>query len=163
MFPGDACWAGGCWSFQNEFLHLSWRPDGCRINSHTRTRPSARASSSRRRSLYVVASRPLFLLSSLEQPFVCVDCSNICLQNSSATTMGGVSTFDTSGTPGFFRVAGKQFPNITWYKRKNLRSLYFLMFFVILTSATNGYDGSMVNGLLSLEQFKGCTFFATIA
>lgn len=72
--------------------------------------------------------------------------------------MGGVSTYDTSATPGFFRVAGKTFPNIAWYKRSNLRTLYFLMCFVILTSATNGYDGSMVNGLLSLEQFKECKY-----
>ena len=76
---------------------------------------------------------------------------------------GGTSTFDTSGTPGFFRVAGKQFPNVTWYKRSNLRTLYFLMFFVILTSATNGYDGSMVNGLLSLPQFKTCKSALAIA
>jgi len=77
--------------------------------------------------------------------------------------MGGVSTFDTSATPGFFRVAGKQFPTITWYKRKNLRTLYFLMFFVILTSATNGYDGSMVNGLLSLKQFTTCESIPAMA
>lgn len=63
---------------------------------------------------------------------------------------------DTTVTPGHFRVAGREFPNISWYKQKHLRSTYFLLFFVILTSATNGYDGSMVNGLLSLEQFKEC-------
>lgn len=68
--------------------------------------------------------------------------------------MGGVGAPSTDATPGYFRVAGKEFPNINWFKRSNLRSAYFLLFFVILTSATNGYDGSMVNGLLSLEQFK---------
>ncbi|CAI6331948.1 unnamed protein product [Periconia digitata] len=59
----------------------------------------------------------------------------------------------TSVTPGHFKVAGKEFKNINWLKSPNLRTTYFLMFFVILTSATNGYDGSMVNGLLTLEQF----------
>ncbi|KAH7127136.1 MFS transporter [Dendryphion nanum] len=56
-------------------------------------------------------------------------------------------------TPGHFVVAGKEFPNVNWWKLKHLRNSYFLLFFVILTSATNGYDGSMVNGLLSLDQF----------
>jgi hypothetical protein len=71
--------------------------------------------------------------------------------------MGGATALvDTSATPGHFRVAGKEFPNVTWYKQKNLRSAYFLLFFVILTAATNGYDGSMVNGLLSLDQFTTC-------
>ncbi|KAF2795075.1 hexose transporter protein [Melanomma pulvis-pyrius CBS 109.77] len=60
---------------------------------------------------------------------------------------------DTSVTKGHFRVAGKEFPNIRWWSLPRLRSTYFLLFFVILTSATNGYDGSMVNGLLSLDQF----------
>ncbi|KAF2870055.1 putative transporter [Massariosphaeria phaeospora] len=65
-----------------------------------------------------------------------------------------VSTVDTSFKKGYFRVAGKSFENVSWLKLPKLRSTYFLLFFVILTSATNGYDGSMVNGLLSLEQFK---------
>lgn len=59
----------------------------------------------------------------------------------------------TSVTPGHFKVAGKEFPKINWLKNPNLRTTYFMLFFVMLTSATNGYDGSMVNGLLTLEQF----------
>lgn len=65
---------------------------------------------------------------------------------------------DTTVTPGHFRVAGREFPNISWWSKPHLRSTYMLLFFVILTSATNGYDGSMVNGLLSLKQFKECEF-----
>ncbi|PSN75129.1 MFS transporter [Corynespora cassiicola Philippines] len=61
---------------------------------------------------------------------------------------------DTSFNPGHFRVAGREFQNVSWWSLPNLRATYFLLFFVILTSATNGYDGSMVNGLLSLPQFK---------
>ncbi|KAF2260666.1 MFS transporter [Lojkania enalia] len=61
---------------------------------------------------------------------------------------------DTSVTPGHFKVCGREFPTVKWWRLKNLRSAYFLLFFVVLTSATNGYDGSMVNGLLSLPQFK---------
>jgi len=61
-------------------------------------------------------------------------------------------------TPGHFVVCGKEFPNIKWWTQPNLRKTYFLLAFAILTSATNGYDGSMVNGLLSLDQFSDCEF-----
>ncbi|KAF2472532.1 hexose transporter protein [Lindgomyces ingoldianus] len=61
---------------------------------------------------------------------------------------------DTSVTAGHFKVCGKEFPHVSWWNLKNLRNTYLLLFFVVLTSATNGYDGSMVNGLLSLKQFK---------
>jgi hypothetical protein len=66
------------------------------------------------------------------------------------------SVYETTITKGHFRVAGKEFPNIKWWTRKNLRTTYFLLTLAILTSATNGYDGSMVNGLLSLPQFITC-------
>lgn len=59
-------------------------------------------------------------------------------------------------TPGHFTVAGKEFPNISWWTKKNLRTTYLLLTLAVLTSATNGYDGSMVNGLLSLDQFIEC-------
>ena len=62
-------------------------------------------------------------------------------------------------TKGYFNVAGKEFPNISWWNRKNLRNTYLLLTLAILTSATNGYDGSMVNGLLSLPQFIECRYF----
>ncbi|KAF2192874.1 MFS transporter [Zopfia rhizophila CBS 207.26] len=61
---------------------------------------------------------------------------------------------DTTVTPGHFKVAGREFAAVKWWNLKNLRGTYLLLFFVVLTSATNGYDGSMVNGLLSLKQFK---------
>ncbi|KAF2735850.1 hexose transporter protein [Polyplosphaeria fusca] len=60
---------------------------------------------------------------------------------------------DTTVTKGHFKVCGREFPAVKWWALPNLRSTYCLLFFVVLTSATNGYDGSMVNGLLSLEQF----------
>ena len=70
---------------------------------------------------------------------------------------------DTTKTPGHFRLAGKEFPEVTWYRLPHLRNTYLLLFFVILTSATNGYDGSMVNGLLSLDQFTDCKKYRTIS
>lgn len=53
-----------------------------------------------------------------------------------------------------FEVGGREFPRITWYKDKNLRWMYVCLMFAVLTSATNGYDGSMMNGLQALDQWK---------
>lgn len=44
---------------------------------------------------------------------------------------------DTSVTPGYFKVAGKEFANVTWWNLPNLRATYCLLFFVILTSVGN--------------------------
>ena len=60
---------------------------------------------------------------------------------------------DTSKT---FQLGGRSFPKITWYKEKGLRSLYVWLLLAVLTSATNGYDGSMMNGLQALDQWKNC-------
>ncbi|KUJ22335.1 MFS sugar transporter-like protein [Mollisia scopiformis] len=53
-----------------------------------------------------------------------------------------------------FELAGKEFPRVTWYRQKGMRGLYICLLFVVLTSATNGYDGSMMNGLQALPQWK---------
>ncbi|KAI5358653.1 putative major facilitator, sugar transporter, major facilitator superfamily [Septoria linicola] len=57
-------------------------------------------------------------------------------------------------TKGTFRLAGREFPEVTWYKDPGLRKAYICLMFVVLTSATNGFDGSMVNGLQSLEVWQ---------
>jgi len=57
-------------------------------------------------------------------------------------------------TKGTFRLAGREFPAKTWYKDPALRKTYICLCFVVLTSATNGYDGSMVNGLQSLTVWQ---------
>lgn len=59
-------------------------------------------------------------------------------------------------TKGTFRLAEREFPEVTWYKDPGLRRTYICLMFVVLTSATNGFDGSMVNGLQSLEPWKDC-------
>ncbi|KAL7275939.1 hypothetical protein RUND412_001096 [Rhizina undulata] len=40
-----------------------------------------------------------------------------------------------------------KFRHIVWYKDRGLRKLYFLCGVIILSSATTGFDGSMMNGL----------------
>jgi len=51
-------------------------------------------------------------------------------------------------------VGGKEFPRITWYKDKSLIHLHLLCVILLLSSATNGYDGSMMNGLQTLIYWK---------
>jgi hypothetical protein len=44
-----------------------------------------------------------------------------------------------------------------WFQDGGLRRLYFLVFIAVLSSATNGYDGSMMNGLQTLTYWQDCT------
>ena len=60
-------------------------------------------------------------------------------------------------TKGTFRLAGREFPEVTWYKDPALRRTYLCLMLVVITSATNGYDGSIVNALQSLDTWK--TYF----
>ena len=60
--------------------------------------------------------------------------------------------FDKSKTT--FEVGGRDFPKISWWKDPNLRTLYICLMFVVLTSATNGYDGSLMNGLQAMPSWK---------
>jgi sugar porter (SP) family MFS transporter len=46
-------------------------------------------------------------------------------------------------------------PNRKWYNNKRLIYLNFWVFLLLITSSTNGYDGSMMNGLQSLTQWSG--------
>lgn len=41
-----------------------------------------------------------------------------------------------------------------WYKKTNLRLLNFCCFSLFLLSSANGYDGSMLNGVLALEPWQ---------
>ncbi|KAN0122334.1 Sugar transporter domain containing protein [Hyaloscypha variabilis] len=61
---------------------------------------------------------------------------------------------DFQRTKSTFELAGREFSRVTWYKQRGMRGLYVCLLFVVLTSATNGYDGSMMNGLQSLPQWK---------
>ncbi|KAF7915751.1 uncharacterized protein EAE98_009372 [Botrytis deweyae] len=61
---------------------------------------------------------------------------------------------DFQRTKSTFELAGQEFPRVTWYTQKGMRGLYCCLIFVVLTSATNGYDGSMMNGLQSLPAWE---------
>jgi len=46
-------------------------------------------------------------------------------------------------------------PNRKWYNNRRLIALNGWILLLLITSSTNGYDGSMMNGLQSLTQWKG--------
>ncbi|OTA91060.1 hypothetical protein M434DRAFT_22637 [Hypoxylon sp. CO27-5] len=53
-----------------------------------------------------------------------------------------------------FTLAGKEYPRVTWWKRHNLRNLYFLLTIPLLGSWAEGYDGSMMNALQTSQQWQ---------
>ncbi|KAF8966553.1 hexose transporter [Flammula alnicola] len=46
-------------------------------------------------------------------------------------------------------------PNRKWYNNRRIIYLNFWILLLLITSSTNGYDGSMMNGLQSLTQWEG--------
>ncbi|KAL6245286.1 hypothetical protein RBB50_008061 [Rhinocladiella similis] len=65
-----------------------------------------------------------------------------------------VRLFSGSSTPEHLVVGGRQYPQVTWYKNGALIHLHFLCVILLLSSATNGYDGSMMNGLQTLSYWQ---------
>lgn len=55
---------------------------------------------------------------------------------------------------GHFYFAGRTFPRLPWWKRKNMRTLYIYIVVLIATNTANGFDGSMMNGLQSLSYWQ---------
>ncbi|KAK5725176.1 hypothetical protein LTR17_013212 [Elasticomyces elasticus] len=53
-----------------------------------------------------------------------------------------------------FIVGGREFPRVTWYRHGSLIRLHLIIGILLLSSATNGYDGSMMNGLQTLDYWQ---------
>ncbi|KAJ5618983.1 hypothetical protein N7510_002967 [Penicillium lagena] len=53
-----------------------------------------------------------------------------------------------------FRLAGQDWPKVTWWKMKGMRFVYLTLWAAMITSATNGYDGSLMNGLESIKSWN---------
>ncbi|KAL2867824.1 hexose transporter protein [Aspergillus lucknowensis] len=53
-----------------------------------------------------------------------------------------------------FTLAGREWPKVTWWKMKGMRFVYLTLWAALITSATNGYDGSLMNGLQALDDWK---------
>lgn len=53
-------------------------------------------------------------------------------------------------------VEGLEVPTVTWWKHGGLRKLYIMMPVLFLGSTTNGYDGSLLNGLQTMNPWQNC-------
>lgn len=47
-----------------------------------------------------------------------------------------------------------QIPQVTWYTNANLRKLYAIMPILFMGATTNGYDGSLLNGLQTMGHWQ---------
>jgi hypothetical protein len=45
---------------------------------------------------------------------------------------------------GHYFLAGRTFPRVKWWKRPNMRLLYFYIAVLIATNTANGFDNSMM-------------------
>ena len=51
----------------------------------------------------------------------------------------------------------KLMQNVTpWYRDPGRRKLYALLLIALLSSATNGYDGSLMNGVQAITYYEDC-------
>lgn len=59
-------------------------------------------------------------------------------------------------------VAKLHVPEITWYKHAGLRKLYVMMPILMLCATVNGYDGSLLNGLQTMDTWQDCKVGGTM-
>lgn len=52
------------------------------------------------------------------------------------------------------REQAPKFEKVTWYKEPHLRQLYFLSIFLLIGSATTGYDGMLLNTSQQMDFWK---------
>lgn len=55
--------------------------------------------------------------------------------------------------PDTFELGGRQWPRVTWWNMKGMRGTYMTLWAALITSATNGYDGSLMNGLEAMDSW----------
>ncbi|KAI0075843.1 general substrate transporter [Panus rudis PR-1116 ss-1] len=65
--------------------------------------------------------------------------------------MGGPAAVASGDVQGYAHLIDRSKP---WYKNRRLLVLNGWLALLLITSSTNGYDGSMMNGLQSLEQWR---------
>ncbi|CEO58925.1 Putative Hexose transporter protein [Penicillium brasilianum] len=53
-----------------------------------------------------------------------------------------------------FTLGGREWPRVTWWKMKGMRFVYLTLWAAMITSATNGYDGSLMNGLEAMDSWN---------
>ncbi len=48
--------------------------------------------------------------------------------------------------------------DLPWWQQSELRKLYGMMVFLFLGSTTLGYDGSLLNGLQTMDSWRNCAY-----
>ena len=70
-----------------------------------------------------------------------------------------VAAADTPRHQSLYNDAGEiVFPEVTWWKHAGLRKLYIMAPILFLGSTINGYDGSLLNGLQTMEPWQECRY-----
>ena len=65
-----------------------------------------------------------------------------------------VAIVSKSNAGGAVRADAPQFEKVSWTKEPHLRHLYFMTIFLLIASATTGYDGSLANICQQMDNFK---------
>lgn len=65
-----------------------------------------------------------------------------------------VAIVSKSNAGGAVRADAPQFEKVNWMKEPHLRHLYFMTIFLLIASATTGYDGSLANICQQMDNFK---------
>lgn len=69
--------------------------------------------------------------------------------------------FETTQDEAVEPTAHLEVPKVTWYKHAGLRSLYLRMPILMLCATINGYDGSLLNGLQTIDHWRTCKSFCS--
>lgn len=80
-------------------------------------------------------------------------------QEGVTATMHTTPTDEAEARPSLHVVVdGLEVPEVTWYREPGLRRLYAMMPILFLGATINGYDGSLLNGLQTMEPWRSCKY-----
>ena len=74
--------------------------------------------------------------------------------------MVAIVSKSAGGSGGAVRADAPQFEKVNWRREPHLRKLYSMTIFLLIASATTGYDGSLANICQQMDLFK--EYFSTV-
>lgn len=78
--------------------------------------------------------------------------------NRDSSTMGIITRTDGAADPILQRMAEED--KVPWYRKPNLRTLYFLLFPTCMgVEMTSGFDSQMINAVQLVDPWKECQWF----
>lgn len=63
---------------------------------------------------------------------------------------------ETEKAPGAHDVIKLEVPEVTWWRHAGLVRLYSMLPILFVASTIKGYDGSLLNGLQTMEPWRDC-------